>query len=438
MHSFMVMLLTCSAVMSLIALIYIAVNPLLARRYSEKGRYYVWLIILAGLIIPIRPLWSHALIRVDVPSETASIPYVGGHTGNVLPTIYFPLTIESAPPAHDVQSIQLDWSWAWSWWQIAFVVWLVGLVAFLAFHAANYYSFTKRIKRWSRVVLDEKPNELLQSLRAEMGITRRIGLVLCEGIGSPMMLGFVKPRILLPATDLAQDELRFILHHELVHYKRRDLLYKCLVLIATAIHWFNPMMYVIAKAINAACELSCDAEIVQGTDDDTRQQYSEAIIGVVRYQSRFKTALSITFYGGKKGMKNRITSIMTTSKKKATIGSVALAFVLVSILVVGTLMTFGAERLHIDQGTHLDFTYTNCEAYCEWQSDLPCRFEGRFAEWSSVLRQIRADRVIEELEMRGFRGVMILEELQELDFDMELIPTNCRRRNGELVFRINN
>ena len=58
-----------------------------------------------------------------------------------------------------------------------------------------------------------------------------------------MMTGFVKPRILLPDADFTTDELRLILKHELVHYKRRDLWYKGLVLAANAIHWFNPAVY---------------------------------------------------------------------------------------------------------------------------------------------------------------------------------------------------
>jgi hypothetical protein len=111
------------------------------------------------------------------------------------------------------------------------------------------------------------------------------------------------------------------------------------VLIATAIHWFNPIVYLIARAIEAQCELSCDAEVVRNTDADMRQSYSETIIGVVKYQSRLKTALSTNFYGGKKGMKNRISSIMDTGKKKAGI-SIICAVLIVSL---GTGFVFAAN-----------------------------------------------------------------------------------------------
>jgi beta-lactamase regulating signal transducer with metallopeptidase domain len=99
---------------------------------------------------------------------------------------------------------------------------------------------------------------------------------------------------------LAHDELRFIIKHELVHYKRKDLLYKYLVLAATAIHWFNPVVHLISKAIDVLCEISCDAEVIRNTSADTRKKYSEAIIGVAMYQIKQKTALSTNFNGGKK------------------------------------------------------------------------------------------------------------------------------------------
>jgi len=319
MQSFMVMLLTCSVTMSALALFYMAVTPLLAKRYSEKGRYYAWLIIVIGLIIPFRPHFDNAVVKVDVPSETtAPIIQIGNGTPVTVPDVNttFPSTLPSV-----------------SWWQIAAAVWLAGVIAFLAYHIIKHYCFVKMVKRWSENVTDKQPVTLLQSLKSEMGISTQINLYRCSSIGSPMMIGFVNPRILLPKADFAQDELRFILKHELVHYKRKDLYYKSLVLIATAIHWFNPIVYLMAKAIDVLCETSCDTEVVRSTDADMRQHYSETIIGVVKYQSKLKTALSTNFYGGKKGMKNRISSIMDTTTKKA--GVAVLSLVLVGVMATG-------------------------------------------------------------------------------------------------------
>lgn len=324
MQNFIITLLICSATMSALALFYMAITPLLSKRYSVASCYYIWLVIVMGLIIPFRPQFSNAIVKVDMPSNTV-MPNI--QVGNGTPvTAPFDNILPSALP-----TISL--------WQIAAVVWLVGMIVFLAYYVVKHCRFLKLVARWSKEITDEQTLTLMQSLKAQMGLSKNISLQFCDSIGSPMMIGFVNPCILLPKTDFAKDELSFILKHELVHYQRKDLWYKCLVLIATAIHWFNPIVYLMAKAIDIQCELSCDEKVVRDTNADTRLFYSETIIGVVRHKSKLKTSLSTNFYGGKKGMKKRIFSIMDMSKKK--VGLTVLCGAL--ILTLGTGFTFAVN-----------------------------------------------------------------------------------------------
>jgi len=327
MQGFMITLLICSVTMSALALFYMAITPLLAKRYSVKGCYYAWLVIVIGLIIPFRPQFSNAIVKVDMPSNTA-VPII--QVGNGTP-VTVPAPVENALPSA-LSNI--------SWWQITAAVWLAGMIIFLAYYVIKHYRFLKLAARWSENITDEQTLTVFQNLKTQMDLSQNIGLQFCDSIGSPMMIGFVSPRILLPKSDYAKDELRFILKHELVHYKRKDLWYKCLVLIATAIHWFNPIVYLMTKAIDIQCELSCDEKVVCSMGADMRQYYSETIISVVRRQSKLKTALSTNFYGGKKGMKKRIFSIMDMSRKKA--GLAVLCGVL--IFTLGTGFAFAANE----------------------------------------------------------------------------------------------
>jgi len=328
--------------MSALSLFYMAISPLLKKRYSEKGRYYTWLIIVVGLIVPLRPQWSDAIVKIDVPSVVTVNETPTVQTENE--TLIFSGTqVYIAPDNIPVDDTAFFLATPGVlYWQIAAVIWLAGVLVFLLYHVIKYYRFTKLVMRWSERITDERTLVLLQSLKAEMKISNQIILYQCLDIGSPAMFGFVNPRILLPKAKMAEDELNFILKHELVHYKRKDLYYKCLVLIAAAIHWFNPVIYLITRVIGAQCELSCDAEIVRNTDADTRQQYSETIIGVVRYQSRLKTALSTNFYGGKKSMKNRISSIMDTGKRKTGMVIICVALV----VTLGTGVVFAANAVN--------------------------------------------------------------------------------------------
>ena len=68
MKSFIITLLICSVTMSLLTLLYMMATPFLAKRYSEKWRYYIWLVIMIGLIIPFRLQWSNTLVNVEIPT----------------------------------------------------------------------------------------------------------------------------------------------------------------------------------------------------------------------------------------------------------------------------------------------------------------------------------------------------------------------------------
>ena len=309
--------------MSILAIMYMVATPLLAKRYSEKGRYYAWLIIIIGLIIPFRPQWGNVLVNVEVPTHTVTTSeQLGGGTLPIITNSTVSLPIGDTAVNNPFFSI--------SWWNVGFAVWLIGAILFATYQIVKHYHFTKTTNRWSENITDERTLSALESLKSEMGIIKPVSIYLCSCISSPMLIGIIKPKILMPTINLAKDELRFILKHELVHYKRKDLLYKLLVLLTTAIHWFNPIVYLSVRAINVLCETSCDSEVVNSTDTDTRQMYSETIIGVVKYQSKLKTALSTNFYGGKKGMKNRISSIMDIRKKR-------FGFLVISIIIVATL-----------------------------------------------------------------------------------------------------
>lgn len=321
MRDFLIALLQCSVSMSLVTLVYAAMLPLFSKRYAAKWRYMVWLVIAVGWIFPFRP-------RIDLsflPAQMADIP--------ITPVQLLPSASDTLPSpittARDIvnapETIPL-------WWGLA-AIWILGVVSVILYHSLRHGRFMKMIHRWSEPVTDLESLGILDSLKLEMGIKAQVGLSVCQSITSPMLVGFFRPAILLPPVKIADDELSLILKHELIHLKRHDLWYKALILTATVLHWFNPVVYLMAKAAAVQCEISCDALVLQDADFQQRKQYGEAIIGIVKNGAKLRTALSTDFYGGKKGMKNRISSIMDTSKKKA--GFVILCVVLVAIIGTG-------------------------------------------------------------------------------------------------------
>jgi beta-lactamase regulating signal transducer with metallopeptidase domain len=319
MRDFLTTLIECSVSMSALALILMALTPLLAKRYASKWLYYTWLVIAAGLAIPFRFHFRTAWIRADaVPSTIQRV--LPGNVGSAAAA-----AARMDPAGQGSQTIP--------WVQIAAALWFAGAAAFLLYHGLRHTRFVRMVKRWGEPAEDPRMLEALEKIEEDMGITRRIGLRICSCISSPMMTGFRNPVILLPRSEFAADELPYILRHELVHFKRKDLWFKSLVVFATAIHWFNPVVYLAAKAAALQCEISCDAQVVNGTGPEGRRRYGEAIIGVIRRQPEVRTAFSTNFYGGRRGMKKRIFSILDTKKKK--VGIVVLCLVLMGTLGTG-------------------------------------------------------------------------------------------------------
>ena len=312
MQEFLPTLLRCSISMSLVTISYVALQPFLSKRYSAKWHYMIWLFISAGWIFPYRPRIDF-LFSVQIPNI---LTFVQSITGS-----------KSSMGAGDMATFPL--------WGILTAIWGLGVGSAVLYHALRHFRFKKMVHRWSEPVTDLKILGVLDTLCLELGIKKQIKLSKCESVTSPMLVGFYRPTILLPSFNFSDDKLSLILKHELIHFKRHDLWFKAMILMTTVLHWFNPVVYLMARAAALQCEISCDALVLENADIKQRKQYGEIIIAGVRNGSKLQTSILTKFYGGKKGMKNRISSIMDIKQKRA--GVLILCLVLVGILLTGML-----------------------------------------------------------------------------------------------------
>ena len=96
-----------------------------------------------------------------------------------------------------------------------------------------------------------------------------------------MLIGFMKSTIILPERIYNERELLLILRHELVHYQQHDLWYKLVLLATNAVHWFNPLVYLMNRQANHDVEQVCDDKVVANQDMDYRKAYSLTILRCV-------------------------------------------------------------------------------------------------------------------------------------------------------------
>ena len=159
-------------------------------------------------------------------------------------------------------------------------VWLIGAVALLGYLVASAWKLTKNIYR-QRPVTDGTVLNLLEDCKQAMGVFAPVSLLETTVVKSPGLLGFVRPRLLLPQ-GLVQSfplaELRFIFLHELGHLKRGDILTSWLMVVPLVLHWFNPLVWYAVSRMRADAEAACDAAALSRLRDGENHPYGQAII----------------------------------------------------------------------------------------------------------------------------------------------------------------
>lgn len=375
MERLMTALLELTLPMALVIAVLLAAGPLLGRRFTAKWRYWAWLLIAVRLLLPVgitlpQPVvtlpqpqgeFTYPVSREEpAPTEPAQVgdpiqvvpgaaendPYQQIKTGTTAPTGPSTETPKPAEPAitptpAGTRSIPVMEAVGWCW--------AAGTALFLLWQLGSYLALRAKLSRSRRPLTDEAILAVLERESAAAGLRKPLP-VYTAAVGSPMIVGAIKPTLLLPELELSTEQLSLVFRHELIHYRRRDIWYKLLLMLANAIHWFNPMVWLMVYAADRDLELSCDEAVVAGRDEAYREEYGRCLLAVVRAGMSRRTLFTTNFYSGKKTLKNRLATIFDTTKKHR--GTLALAALLLAAAVAGSLVACtpdgGKNRYNID------------------------------------------------------------------------------------------
>lgn len=354
-------------------------GKLIANRYPARVEYYAWLFLVIAMLLPGRLLPENAVSnklwkRIPVLSSEFSdlfqikqafggIEEAGDKTQWQESTN---LTLEKNAVSDTLEKAEVGRE---IWEKILNLLgglWIGGAVTCFLYQVLRHRKMIRTVKRWSSSKQQLYLDTLLESICDTK--RRRPNYRLCSCIEAPFITGIFRGTIYLPSRWFPAEEMKtsdsflldrkeyqFILQHELVHWKRKDLMIKLLLLIAGSIHWMNPIMYFVKRRITLVCEISCDESVLQGQDIETRYHYVQTLLLLCSH-SETKTALSTAFYGGKKDMKKRISAILGTCRRKTGFIFGFLAF----IGIFGSSVVFGAwgkEKTELLDG----YTFTTQE-----------------------------------------------------------------------------
>jgi len=191
--------------------------------------------------------------------------------------------------------------------------WIAGVGGMILVRVVAGYRLRVRLRQ-GRSENEPRVMALANDEAQMLGLKGSVKVLTSSAIGIPAIMGLFRPRLLLPPgfpEHLTDRELRFVLRHELGHWKRCDPLTQMLMHAALTVHWINPLVWIASLLARRDCELACDEFVMNHTSPTDRRSYGTALLNVMKVVGQpnpFPAKLGI--FGTKKKIKQRIDLIL--------------------------------------------------------------------------------------------------------------------------------
>lgn len=256
---------------------------------------------------------------------------------------------------------------------IAAIVWAVGFCIMTLYSVLSYILLKRRVR-----------------MSFPCGDKVRKG----EGIDSPFVLGFLRPRIYIPF-GLSQRTEECVIAHERAHLARRDYIIKPLAFLILSVHWFNPFVWVAYILLCRDIEYACDERVVKGLDTDERKAYAFALLECAISHRRI-AACPVAF--GETGVKERVKNTM---KYKKPAFWIIVICVIVCITVAVLFLTTGVSE-NDNSDTSSDVSDTSSETSDNAENGVYTQVdsfinEGKFEEAYKLLLTVKSEQKAKDM-----------------------------------------
>lgn len=327
---------------SLAALVPLILRRLMKKRYPARMVCVVWAILALRLLVPVQLTLPQAPVQVMprtnyvVQSNQTAFRQAG------LPVAQNPARWVTGTQAQMLSAADTGTVKTVDITDILLTLWLAGVISCILWQGIGYYRLIRSLKGKSRSVERADLHTILQEQCADLVIDREIPLRVSSAADCPMLAGFIHPTLYLPDERISRTDAAFIFRHELTHYKHGDLWLKLLLLAARCLHWFNPLVHLIARFAQEDIEAACDDAVVRGHDGAYRRAYGETILRSAIAQSQKRKALVSCFGDDKKTLMRRFEGLFDKSVKKHGVALVVMIALLVGSL--GCVVAVGEKK----------------------------------------------------------------------------------------------
>lgn len=351
---------------SIVGIVILIVKTLLKDKISGKWTYLLWMILIIKLIIPFGPQSSISLFN-KIPSnitnnaivdssviinsalnsnnsyEQENNEYIASNTDEKEKKV---LSINNNGSIDENENI----SNLYKFINILPLVWMAGFITTLFISIFMFFTLNKQVKI-KKNIEDENIKFILEKSKNIMKIKTDINLVVNDDIRTPALCRLIKPTILFPNAmlDLEDDEIKYILLHELSHYKRKDILVNYLLVLLQCVHWFNPFIWFFFKKIREDMELATDEIVVSKLNEDEYKNYARTIITIIERISIVPKNIGVLgMADDKKILRKRIEMIKNSNlfkNKKKLISIIGIS----CVLILGSILLTSKNSLTDDR-----------------------------------------------------------------------------------------
>lgn len=380
----MIRFLICNILFCGIISILLLMKHILKNCLSSRMQYNLWFLLLGLLTVPFLP--SHFFKFSELFFGFTNLKFLpSAATKNA-----------SAPPLHTNIAGAKDWmdDFALSVNEasssaigyLLFTLWILGIIIMIIL-AIRSALFLHSLKKSASPLEDQDVQKLYRRCLNDTNITKSIPVYSAAYLKSPVIAGFWKPCIFLPVhliSDKNETDIRYMLLHELQHYKHKDGFINYLINLAGMIYWFNPFVWYALKEMRGDREIACDSSVLNLLKSDDYVTYGNTLINFAEKISLTPFPFSSGIGGNMKQMKRRILNI--ASYEKPTLQKKLksfIAFLMISILLFG-LTPFVSTYATDEKQYQWNTTSKNCS-----EIDLRNYF-GKY-EGSFVLYDLKRD-----------------------------------------------
>lgn len=319
---------------ALTGLLILLIRPVTRKLLSKSWHYYIWLLVAARLMLPVyfetdfaRALASDMGWKQEEEMEEgrteaawdvqqAEAEQDASRAEAVQEQVFAVSDLKAGPVQEQKQMWEQGTLPVVDWGLAAGMTWFLGMLASFFIKIKNYRQFTSYVRKEWELIADPFVHDAAGNICAKLSMGRRPRIYESKAVSGPVTIGLQQPVIVLPKGERDLTQLPLVLHHELLHVKRRDLWYKWLYQILLCVHWFNPVLYLIGRKLNIDCELSCDEGVLESLTREGKKAYGNILLDAARGNMNYKKNIpSVTLLERKGDLKERLNGILQYKNK---------------------------------------------------------------------------------------------------------------------------